>query len=306
MKKRAIISVIIFFLLFIIIEGWYVWQRAQQQASLDGVFVDLQADPVLFLGNSHMNFGLDTDHLKQGVNLAYPSELFLFTHLKIRLLSPKTVVIALNPQHLQKNNEDALKNGLLSIPSYTYLYGKLDQGAKQDLQRYTPSEQWMFFKTKQWLPFLGTRLSYRSIAINQPLGGFEPHHAPVAPLIPQIFEQRMQTVFEDYQYQTSALQLKYLNKIVAQCHQRKIQLIFLSFPIHPEFYKKIPTKVFDHFRITLKQLRQIGQFEHWDYTTHYHNSPKLFYDADHLNSDGAKAFSQMINARMISIKKALR
>jgi len=304
MKNRAIISIGLFFLLFAIVEGWYFWQRAQQHTLLNQALSNLKADSVLFLGNSHMNFGLDTDYLKQGVNLAYPSEPFLFTHLKIKLLSPKTIVIALNPQHLQKHNEDAFKNGLLSTPNYLYLYKKLDQEAKQDAQQCTPTEQWFFFQTKQWLPFLGTRLSFKSMAVNQPLGGFEPHHAPVAPMLSIMFKNRLETVFTDYRYQRSALQLKYLKKIIQHCHNRDIRLIFLSFPIHREFYQKIPLKVFKEFKVTLYQFKQVGQFEYWDYTTFYQNKPEFFYDPDHLNTEGAKAFSQVIGTRMKSIKKA--
>ncbi|HAS46886.1 MAG TPA: hypothetical protein DCS93_40750 [Microscillaceae bacterium] len=304
MRNRALISTLLFFLLFAMVEGWYFWQRSQQHTLFNRALYTLKADSVLFLGNSHMNFGLNTSYLKQGTNLAYPSEPLLFTLLKIKLLNPKTVVIALNPQHLQKHNEDAFKNGLLSTPNYLYLYEKLDRDAQQDVHQHTPSEQWLFFKAKQWLPFLGSRLSFKSMAVNQPLGGFEPHHAPEAPLLPQMFKHRLETVFTDYRYQKSVLQLKYLKKIIAHCHQKKVQLIFLSFPLHREFYKKIPSTVFKEFKTTLQPLKQIGHFEHWDYTTHYQNKPELFYDPDHLNTDGAKAFSQVINIRMKSIKKA--
>ncbi len=298
MRNRAIISICLFLLLFALVEGWYLWQRSKLHTLLDQAFSELKTDSVLFLGNSHMSFGLDTDYLAQGVNLAYPSEPLLFTYLKIKLLSPRTVIIALNPQHLQKNNDDALQNGLLSQYSYLYLYAKLDREAKQDLRRYTPSEQWFFFKTKQWLPFLGTRLSSQHQLINCPLGGFEPGHAPALPMSPESVAARVQTAFENYQYQESTLQLKYLRKTVAYCQKKGIRLIFISFPIQPGFYKAIPKKVFNRFQITLKQLKKMGAFEYWDYTTHFPNHPELFYDADHLSTQGAKAFSQTVNRRL--------
>lgn len=296
---RKIISIGIFALLFIGLEGWYLWQESRYIQASEQALINLKYRPILFLGNSHMHFGLNDQIVGQCKNLAYPSELLLFTYAKIRLLKPKVAIIALNPQHLQKNNEDALKNGLLSEAQYCFLYKQLTPEEKQDIYAHTPFEQWTFFKTRSWLPFLGTRLA--SGKSSQLLGGFRAHTRESI-IDNQVINQRIKTVFENYKYQESVLQKKYLKKIVHYCQGHNIRLVFLSFPLHPKFYQKIPKSVFEHFQGTLKQLQPIGQFTHWDYTKHFQNKPLFFYDADHLNTLGAKVFSQRMKQRIEKIK----
>ena len=299
MTYRKAISIGIFLLLFTGIESWYLWQQSKDIQASEQTLVNLKSRPILFLGNSHMHFGLDDQIIERSKNLAYPSELLLFTYAKIKLLKPKTVIVALNPQHLQKNNEDALDNGLLSETQYSFLYKKLTPEEKQDIYAHTPFEQWAFFKTRSWLPFLGTRLAPGKSS--QLLGEFKAH-TQGKEIDNQVIKKRIKTVFENYKYQESDLQKKYLRKIIHYCQRNNIRLVFLSFPLHSKFYKKIPISVFEHFQGTLKQLQPIGQFTHWDYTTHFQNKPLFFYDADHLNALGAKVFSQQMKQRIEKIK----
>ena len=118
----------------------------------------------------------------------------------------------------------------------------------------------------------------------------------------QVIKKRIKTVFENYKYQESDLQKKYLRKIIHYCQRNNIRLVFLSFPLHPKFYEKIPTNTFELFQTTLKQLQQFGQFSHWDYTTRFQQKPLFFYDADHLNTQGATIFSQEIKQRLTNKK----
>lgn len=290
-KQKKTIAVLFFLLFFAGVQGWY-WQ--QQQRINAAIQIKLhEHKSLLLLGNSHMHFGLKPFN-KQSSNLAYPSELLVFTYLKIKLLQPKTILIALNPQHLQKNNDDALKNGLLSENQYAYLYSQLTPEAQLDIQKSTPFEQWAFFKTKQWLPFLGTRM--KSVATHELLGGHVGYHTP-APVTPQAIEHRLNDVFGAYQYAHSPIQLKYLQSIIDYTTQQKIRLIFIGFPLHPGFLSQIPPKVFDDFQAHLKALQKIGSFEYWDYSRLFRQED-YFYDTDHLNQQGAEAFSQIIRQRL--------
>lgn len=291
LTKRRTIAILFFLLFFAGVQGWY-WQ--QHQHIIAAIQTKLsEHKPLLLLGNSHMHFGLKPFN-KQSSNLAYPSELLVFTYLKIKLLQPKIVLIALNPQHLQKNNDDALKNGLLSKSQYAYLYSQLTPEAQQDIQKSAPFEQWAFFKTKQWLPFLGTRM--KSLAAHELLGGYIGYHTP-APVTLQDIKHRINDVFGAHQYACSSIQLKYLQRIIDYTTEQKIRLIFISFPLHPGFLSQIPPKVFADFQERLKVLEKGHNFEYWD-DSHLFRQEDYFYDTDHLNQQGAEAFSQIIRQRL--------
>lgn len=294
--SKKMISWVLFFGVLAGVEMIYVWKQQAVKRSISQRINSARATSVLWLGNSHAHFGGYINRQEpQAVNLAFPSELFVFTHLKIKLLQPKTVLVALNPQHLQKNNEDALKNGLLSEAQYSYLYEHLDTKAQELLYQICPFEQWAFFQTKQWLPFLGNRL--KTPTQESLLGSYKAYHNDKE-VTKQSIERRLQTVFKQYNYQQSALQLVYLREIIKYCKQQKIRLVFVGFPLHPSFFVQIPPKVFREFRATLQALKPLGDFEYWDYTQQFAN-PALFYDPDHLNETGAKALNKLIFNRLV-------
>ncbi|WP_157558765.1 D-alanyl-lipoteichoic acid biosynthesis protein DltD [Microscilla marina] len=294
MRQNKVVSISLFLLVLLAVEGWYLWQQKRVNQIIKQKLTTAKRHPVLLLGNSHMHFGGYINDQTQAINLAFPSELFIFTYLKIKLLMPKTVLVALNPQHLQKNNDDALKNGLLSEPQYNYLYGLLTPETQQLLYQACPFEQWMVFRAKQWFPFLGTRL--KSPVTSDLLGGYKGYKSRGEVTVQDI-HRRLQTVFGAYRYQLSLLQLTYLKKIVDYCSQQQIRLIFVGFPLHPNFFAKIPAKVFHQFQKTLEELKYSGSFEYWDYSQQFDES-KMFYDPDHLNKQGAKALSKLIFTRL--------
>lgn len=295
MQRKKIISWVLFLCIFAGVEVFYLWRQQWMNGTISKKITAIKGVPVLWLGNSHAHFGGYINHQKQqAVNLAFPSELFVFTCLKIKLLQPKTVLVALNPQHLQKNNEDALKNGLLSEAQYSYLYEYLDVKAQECLYKICPFEQWAFFKTKQWLPFLGSRL--KAPTKEGLLGGYKLYHNEEK-VTKKAVERRLKTVFKQYNYQRSLLQLTYLKEIVKYCKKQKIRLVFVGFPLHPDFFAQIPPKVFLDFRATLQNLKPLGDFEYWDYTQQFMNLA-LFYDPDHLNETGAKTLNKLIFERL--------
>ena len=294
-QRKKIIAWVLFLVVFAGVEVVYLWKQRQVNRAIIKKIAIATGVNVLWLGNSHAHFGGYIDQKKQqAVNLAFPSELFVFTHLKIKLLQPKTVLVALNPQHLQKNNEDALRNGLLSEVQYSYLYEYLDARAQELLYKTCPFEQWAFFKTKQWLPFLGSR--FKTPAMADLLGSYKPYHNDKE-VKSQDIKRRLQTVFKQYNYQQSTLQLTYLKEIIKYCKQQGIRLVFVGFPLHPNFFAQISPKVFREFRTILQSLKPLGDFEYWDYTQQFTN-PALFYDPDHLNTLGAKVLNKLIFERL--------
>jgi len=91
----------------------------------------------------------------------------------------------------------------------------------------------------------------------------------------------------------SALQLEYLLKIINLCSKKNIRLYLINTPVSDEYFTKIPEKFITHYYNIVKELKSYKNVKILNY--HNYQLPKNCYgDADHLNSNGAKIFSEII------------
>jgi hypothetical protein len=91
----------------------------------------------------------------------------------------------------------------------------------------------------------------------------------------------------------SALQLEYLMKIIDLCSKKNIQLYLINTPVSNEYFSKIPEKFISHYYNITKKLKSNRNVKMLDYHN-YQLTKNCFRDADHLNSNGAKIFSEKI------------
>jgi hypothetical protein len=91
-----------------------------------------------------------------------------------------------------------------------------------------------------------------------------------------------------------------LNRIIELCKTYKMQLIFFNAPNFIELFsnKKIITG--DTCLKLVKSIAQRNNIEYWDFSFQKEISGdrSLFYNSNHLNSDGAKMFSKCIAGRI--------
>jgi hypothetical protein len=91
----------------------------------------------------------------------------------------------------------------------------------------------------------------------------------------------------------SELQFKYFMKIVDLCTEKNIQLYLINAPLSNEYFSEIPETFINHYHNIVKKLKSNKNIKILDY--HNYQLPKnCFRDADHLNSNGAKIFSEKI------------
>lgn len=76
-----------------------------------------------------------------------------------------------------------------------------------------------------------------------------------------------------------------IKSIVNECESRKIKLIILLPPLHPEYIKGFNSEVYQKYKSFLKSFNN-KYYEVHDHTEFYVNLPEVFFDPIHLNFQG--------------------
>lgn len=105
----------------------------------------------------------------------------------------------------------------------------------------------------------------------------------------------------DINEENYALNSKLLDEFIHECIAKDIEIIFIS---PPKFYlnneKTLPlmNERRERFLDAYKGQKNI---HFWNYETHLEKDIKLFYDGTHLNPEGARQFSSLINKKLVSL-----
>lgn len=240
---------------------------------------------LLFMGDSHIAFSISASS-----NVAARSEPYLFTFKKLQLLKPKVAVIGLNVQSMQYGYNTVFEDGLLSVPQYRYLMHFLTQQEKDDVFALMEFETEAFYISKEFIPYLGSRFNEDNTYLL--FGGWE-NWGSTSHLSEFQIKKHYYKEFEDFKFQLSYFQMKYLQKILVYAQQHQIQIIFVSTPLYSRFSNLIPEKVYLSFHEMLSSFRESYSFAYYDYT-YLPLSPACFFDADHLNGLGATEFTAIM------------
>lgn len=300
MKKKAFrLSdwhwfLLLFGSIFLAAEVYSLVER-QQQCRQIGQLIDQQrGKQVLFFGGSHVAFGIREQSVRVG-NVAARSEPYVFVLKKMQLLQPEVAVISLSPQNLQSSMENVFADGLLNLPQYQFLFGQLSGEQQGDVLARMDFETKAFFRAKTVIPFLGSRL--RTEPDTLLLGRWEDWDTISRANDFQI-RQRFREEFAAHHFRQSPVQWKYVRKIVAFARQHNIRVVFLACPLHPQFARQIPERLFTEIEHWISGL-QARSFpvEYYNYS-HYSLPKNCFYDSDHLNGKGAAVFTKIVMDRL--------
>jgi hypothetical protein len=92
-----------------------------------------------------------------------------------------------------------------------------------------------------------------------------------------------------------------MEKIIGLCHQKDIQIIMISFPVRPEYIINANKYKFEKNIKTSEDFSKLySNIKYYNYI----NDPRItgedFYDADHLNDEGAKKFSRILKKEVFN------
>jgi hypothetical protein len=243
----------------------------------------------LILGHSHTANSCNTKYIKNSINLASPGEAYIYTYFKAKK------VIETNPQikkvYVEFTNNQIDKHIDNWIWDDTHLqynfisYGVLmDYDALSLLYKKNPSgfvtafSKGLFNNLLKIIPSKKRKIQYGS------MGGFKTNN--------QIFintKVPKNKKMTSSNYEISESNIYYLEQIVKYCKQRKIEVILVRSPMHKTYDVSFSENEYN--KILSKKFKDIKFIDNKDFPIPYNG----FHDIEHLNSTGAKFYSQYFN-----------
>lgn len=293
LKKSLLFLFIGTFIIFIFFPIDYIYNKRVEKLTLD------RNISTLICGASHLMCALDDKIIPTSTNTCLSSESYYYTYYKLEKIlqndnNLKYILLGLSFSNFGGNRDNRIYKTEEIINMYSRYFLILENREKLDLlmknptgllksipsilkdaiitflkaNKYANYTFWGFFRDSK-----NTDLSDKNIkaAINR-------HYYNTNSDLLQGF---------------SALQLEYLLKIIDLCSKKNIRLYLINTPVSNEYFSKIPEKFINHYYNIVKKLKFTKNVKILDY--HNYQLPQnCFRDADHLNSNGAKIFSEKI------------
>lgn len=95
-----------------------------------------------------------------------------------------------------------------------------------------------------------------------------------------------------------------LDKFVAICKEKHIEIIFFSAPKYYTYNKNYKKEKLERRNFLLNKYENTKGVHFWNYEEKYEKNKFLFYDEDHLNTFGSKKLTQELNTRFLELLKA--
>jgi len=249
----------------------------------------------LILGGSHAYYGIIPDYLESNsFNLAYDSQFLNFDRILLKkyidsLPNIKNVIIMIAyPTLSHRYNE-----GDEVYRKFNYFrYYDLDPPPKNWYQKY-------YFELFR-LPF---KKNFQRIISY--LRGEEMIHSTVKGWCLEGKKEISKNLEQSALHTAKLLEnnsmdftpgLRELNDIFFMCEQRKVKVYLITFPTWEGFRELINMKKFDKMIETCETLAdQNKNVEYYNFTDDSRFTREDYYDSDHLNDEGARKFTLIIN-----------
>ena len=293
LKKSLFFLLIGTLLVFLFFPINYIYNKRVEKLTLGGNI------STLICGDSHLGCALDDKIIPNSINTCIGGECYYYTYYKLKKIlhnnnNLKYISLGLSFHNFTENRDNRIyrtkeiKNMysryflILENKEKLYLLKKNPTGLLKSTPYILKSAIITFLKPNEYAnyPFWGnfsdnknTNLSDKNI--NAAIG--------------RHYYNTDSSLLQDF----SAIQLEYLMKIIGLCNKKNIRLYLNNTPLSNEYFSKIPKKFITHYYNIVKELKSYKNVKILDY--HNYQLPKNCYgDADHLNFNGAKIFSEKI------------
>lgn len=291
--KKFLKRVIFFLLLLACVLGTIVGYLSYRLNSVSIYRIDPGIE-YLVIGDSHTQYAINDLILSNTINISNNADSYLYSYIKAKRM------LEVNP-HLQ---------GVLLGYTEPNIEGAMEDWNFKDINLRNKTAQYFFMLDGEEIAFLGGRnlFSFLSGVVQFPkmkwrvvnnlndssgitdigVGGFEYLNKSFA----EWTKHRAGIVEEERANVTySPSQIRYLSKIRELCAQHKVELILLSTPFH----KTYPlSKVHLAENLYAKEFKSLRWLDY----TNLSLPDSCFADYEHLNANGASAFSEILKQRL--------
>jgi hypothetical protein len=254
----------------------------------------------LIVGRSHHFYGLNPDYMPPGTfNMANVSQMYNYDLLILEkyldeLPNIKFIVLPISYHSFYDEGTDMpLINKNYLIYFGTGINNKLWDYFHITSAPFRENSKKIYdiiFKKKSWLSSneLGFGLDFES-------------RAPVSlQESARLAAQRHQVFNPDFNQDN----LKKFYQILETSLAKNIQLILVSAPVSQSYYNALDEEVLERIKIfTNSLIREKPHIHYFDFRQHPEFQDEDFYDADHLNHQGAKKFSKALTLKIQDIEQ---
>jgi len=253
----------------------------------------------LICGASHTMCALDDKIIPNSINMSLSAECYYYTYYSLRKIlnndnNLKYILLGLSFSNFGENHDNRIYETKQIKNMYPRYFLILEDREKLSLLKKNPTG---LLKS---IPFILkdtiTTFLKPNKYINYPFWGYF-HDRKNTNLsdtnIKAAIDRHYYNPNSDLLQSFSTLQLEYLLKIIDLCSKKNIRLYLINTPVSDEYFSEIPEEFINHYYNIVKKLKSNRNVKILDY--HNYQLPKNCYgDADHLNSNGAKIFSEKI------------
>lgn len=253
---------------------------------------------VWVFGDSHPLLAFDPQWFPGSFNWAGTSENYVLNYFKIKDLiskglKPDKIIISAEYHGLSTQGMALLKNHELDDSYWVYKISSRELAANQpngsDFYRWKISATGatyagQFYNLISYLDRHETRISSQGYLASVEV--FETSHEKGKVLFSKIKSHTSYPMIDP-------IQIIYLKKIKNLCSREGISLVFVRYPIHPDYYRLLKeatnTRSIDSTYQTILNKEVV-----LDFRFRFDENLNYFSDPDHLNSNGAKVFTKIL------------
>lgn len=308
--KKLILFSILPLITVLVFDFWLRNINTSYSEKYDGLIARKDSVNVLFLGNSHANYGIDPTVFSSyyAYNLANVNQMLYFdkriTEKAIQegVKNLKYVFISVDYHSLYSSGEDQRE-----IWSYYANGVKLEERSYflADLSPffwgYTPKVSYALLKKSRKLK--GSKMVALDVeagvnitdTMKQGFLGYTGQNKNG--LTPEKFKNRAK-YFEEPKDSKRDEIIPDLKDFIVFLQEHNIKPILFSSPTYSVYNQYLDTNVTNRNTADITEISQVYNIPYWNYI----NSDKFtladFYDGDHLNKEGAKKFTKMLSDRL--------
>jgi len=248
----------------------------------------------LILGDSHIQGTIDPKYFTNAVNYAKSGEPYFVTYWKLKFLIEQpqvaldTVLLGFNHHDVSANKDMALLgNGSYDQFKRIYSIHNFSKEDSLDIDHYKYFN--ILFRNVLAYPkynhyyFQGTYGKLNKDLTKRKLNS-------------KSYKKHPHFFLKDDIYDTSKINIKYLDSIVNLCKSKNINLLLITTPVSKGYYKNIPVK----FKSKFNQIKSDYSFK--GIKTHDFSQAfvedSLFADFNHLNGKGSQLFMKMNHSKI--------
>ncbi len=265
----------------------------------------------LILGDSHINCAIDPQIIGNSVNIAMNAEPYIISYYKLAYLLPhnpsiRTLIVGFSPHNLSAFNDIKLKDKRWAKNMFDRYYPLISYPKLQqlpiDYNKYIGR-----FAHHYLLPNGNYLKNYyltkrqTTTAINHPYIGYYPQSngsIMKSSSLKKIIHRHYYSPQDTSKFiGISSTSKVYLEKIIALCQQKNIQVVLVNAPVHPSYFQNIPSSIQHYFEDLKTELVSLPNVNLKDYGQMPLTLPD-FLDYDHVNSLGAASVSKRLKQEM--------